>query len=419
MTKKFLTIDDFDLEDKTVLIRVDINSPIDPATGKFLDETRIQECTSTINKLSNTKLAVIAHQSNPGKKDFTSLEEHAKILEKHVKRKVKFVDDLFGSKARDAIKNMKKGDIILLENCRFYSEEVSLADKPVETQKKSHIVKKLSPLADYYVNDAFAAAHRAQPTLTGFSETIPMLTGLLMERELTMLGKAVEGAKRPTIALLGGAKVDDSVDVALNMLKNGIVDKILTTGVVANMFMYVNGIDVGTPNIEFMKKELGDFDETVTMTKEVLGSYKEKILMPVDVALNDNEQRKEIPTSKLPTDKPIFDLGKNTISGYIHEIKRAGTTILNGPAGVFETEAFSAGTYELFKAVANSKGYSVMGGGHTGVIVEKLNLAKSIGHVSTGGGACLNFLAGKKMPVVEALKRSKQLYDEGYFKKKP
>jgi phosphoglycerate kinase len=419
MTKKFLTLDDFDLEDKTVLLRVDINSPIDPATGKFLDETRIQECTSTINKLSRTKLAVIAHQSNPGKKDFTSLEEHAKILEKHVKRKVKFVDDLFGSKARDAIKSMKKGDIILLENCRFYSEEVSLADKPVETQKKSQIVKKLSPLADYYVNDAFAAAHRAQPTLTGFSETIPMLTGLLMERELTMLGKAVEGAKRPTIALLGGAKVDDSVDVALNMLKNGIADKILTTGVVANMFMYVNGVDIGKPNVEFMKKELGDFDETVAMTKEVLGSYKEKILMPVDVALNDNEQRKEIPISRLPTDKPIFDLGKNTISEYIHEIKRAGTTILNGPAGVFETEAFSAGTYELFKAVANSKGYSVMGGGHTGVIVEKLNLAKSIGHVSTGGGACLNFLAGKKMPVVEALKRSKQLYDEGYFKKKP
>lgn len=418
--KRFLGIDDFNLEDKTVLLRIDINSPVD-SEGRFKDETkegRVRESAHTIKALSNTRLVLLAHQGDVGKKDFTTLAEHAKVLSKYVGKPVKFVDDLFGSKAKDAIKSLKKGDVLLLENVRFYSEEITLANKPIDKMKSCHIVKNLAPLADYFVNDAFAAAHRSQPTLVGFSEVMPMLAGKVMEREIVMLGKAVEGAKKPSIAVLGGAKVDDSVDVASNMLKNNICEKVLATGVVANMFLYVKGVDIGKSNTEFMMRELKDFDAVAKQAKGLLNDYNGRIMVPTDVALDDGGRRREIAIGNLPTDKPIYDLGTATIADYIKEINKAGTVIANGPAGLYEKDEFATGTFDLFKAIANSKGYSVLGGGNTGEIVSKLKISSKLGHMSTGGGACINFLAGKTMPVIEALKKSKQLYDDGQFNKK-
>ena len=406
----FLTIDDFNFDGKTVLFRVDINSPI--KDGEIADDTRIRRSIETINALSNAKIVLLAHQSRPGKRDFTTMEEHAKVMSNILGRNVKYVNDLFGEKAVNAIRNMGKDEIIMLENVRFYDDE--LLKKPVEELAKTDFVKNLSPLADYYINDAFAAAHRSQTSLVAFSETLPSIAGRTMEREIKMLGRALN-PEHPNIAVLGGAKIDDSIDVMENMLEKGIADRVLTTGVVANMFLIANSIDVGKTNTDFIKKSLKEYDRILNLSKELLQKYENKIEIPDDVALNDDGERKEIPVSSLPSEKPIFDIGKKTINRYIELIKNAKTVILNGPAGVFEEQNFELGTKEIFKAVSSENLFSVTGGGDTVRAMNKYNLKAK--HMSTGGGACINFLAGRKMPGIEALKKSKTRYEAGYYKK--
>ncbi|MCK5548099.1 MAG: phosphoglycerate kinase, partial [Thermoplasmata archaeon] len=189
--KDFFTLDDFNLEDKKVLLRVDINSPIDPTTGNILDDTRMKAHLSTLRDLKGTKLIILAHQSRPGKNDFTTMEKHAQRLSLLLGTKIKYVDSLYGSGAMKAVKKMKKGDALLLENTRFFSEEIALKNADIKKMGKSHIVQKLGSIADYFVIDCFAAAHRAQPSIIGFSEVCPTLAGRLMERELRMLNRAI------------------------------------------------------------------------------------------------------------------------------------------------------------------------------------------------------------------------------------
>ena len=207
--KEYLTFDDVDLSGKTVILRVDINSPIDPTSGDILGDTRIRTHLETIRVLKNTKTVILAHQSRPGKSDFTTLEKHAKYISGLLKRKVNYIDDLFSSRAQNAIKDMKNGDIVLLENTRLFSEEIVLKDETIEKQSRTHIVQNLSELADYYINDAFAAAHRSQASLVGFTEVLPSLAGIVMDRELTAINKAISSNEHPCIVILGGQKVDD------------------------------------------------------------------------------------------------------------------------------------------------------------------------------------------------------------------
>lgn len=409
MKKDFYTLDDFSIEGKTVLLRVDINSPIDPSTGRILDNARIKMHISTIKDLSRSKVIILAHQSRPGKRDFTTLEKHAKRLSYLLGKKVKYVDGLFGSNVREIIKNMKNGDVVLLENTRFYSEEVVLKDKNISIQAKSHIVKKLAPLADFFVNDAFAAAHRSQPSIVGFAEVLPTLAGRVMEKELNVMDKILTEKEKPRTAVLGGMKVDDTIDAISNLLGKKIMDKVLTTGVVANIFLLAQGYKLGTPNIKFLEREVDDYIKLSERAKDLLDKYKNRIAVPTDVVLNHRGKRKGILVSSLPADKPIVDIGLDTMVRYIDEIKNAKIVVLNGPAGVFEIEEFAFGTIQLLNAVANSNSFSVIGGGHTIAIVKKLNLEDKIDHISTGGGALLSFLIGKKMPAVEMLKRSKRL----------
>lgn len=406
----FLTIDDFNFDGKTMLVRIDVNSPI--KDGKIADDTRIRRSVETINALSSAKVVLLAHQSRPGKKDFTTLEEHAKVMCNILGRNVKYVNNLFGEKAVNAIMNMVKDEILMLENVRFYNDE--LLKKPVEELAKTDFVKNLSPLADYYINDAFSVSHRSQTSVVAFPEVLPGIVGRGMEKEIKMLGRALN-PEHPNIAVLGGAKIDDSIDVMKNMLEKGIADKVLTTGVVANMFLTANSIDVGKTSSDFIKKSLKEYDRILNLSKELLQKYKNKIEIPDDVALNDDGERKEIPVSSLPSEKPIFDIGKETINSYIEIIKNAKTIILNGPAGVFEEQNFELGTKEIFKAVTSENIFSVTGGGDTVRAMNKYNLKAH--HMSTGGGACINFLAGRKMPGIEALKKSKIRYEEGYYSK--
>lgn len=406
MARGFFTMEDFDLSGRTVLVRVDINSPIDPTTGELLNDARLREHLNTIRDLRNSKAVVLAHQSRPGKDDYTSLAPHAERLSALLGRPVKFVDGLYNREALDAIRAMSPGDVLLLENVRFFAEEDALADAKFEKMAKTHIVRRLAPLAQYFVLDAFAAAHRAQPSLVGFCEVLPTLAGRVMENELTMLDRAVRSQDRPKIAIFGGVKADDSIAVAKHMLEKDVVDRVLTAGGVANMFLQAAGTDPGSPTTDFMRKEVEEYDAYVDACKKLLAEFRDRILLPTDVVLNDGGKRKAALVSALPASLQVYDIGLDTIAHYIREIGRAKTIFLNGPAGVFEIEEFSVGTREILRAVADADAFTVVGGGHTVAAVEQWGLEDSIDHVSTGGGALINYLAGKELPLVTALERS-------------
>ena len=403
---KVLTLDEVDLDGRTVLVRVDINSPLNPETNVFMDDTRMRRILPTLNKLSKSKVVLLAHQSRPGKKDFTSTLGHARELGRLLGRNVKWVDDIYGKKALTAIESLEDGELLMLNNVRMDDEENNTKgdfDIMAETQ----MVQNLSMIADAFVNDAFACAHRSSPSIVGFTNTLPCIAGELMNYELSKLGQALENPKRPCIAVLGGIKVDDSVIVADNMLRGGTCDHIWTTGGVANLFLYISGIDIGDMNVSFLKGELKDsWDETVAMASKLLVDFPECIIMPSDVALHMTGNRVDHPIQNLPIDGQIFDLGITSIRALSKAIKSAGTIILNGPAGVFEQTDFALGTVEMLNACAEGEGYAVMGGGHTATLVSQRGLANKMGHVSTGGGACLDLLAGRVLPGVASLEES-------------
>ncbi|MEA3558913.1 MAG: phosphoglycerate kinase [Candidatus Thermoplasmatota archaeon] len=410
MALPFFTISDLDLEESTVLMRIDINSPINPATGEILSLKRIEEHARSIKKLPPCKLVLLAHQSRPGKKDFFPLKEHAKALGKVLDRDIVHIDSLFHERAIEAIKKMKVGEILLLENSRFYSEEVSLKDAPLDVQESTHIVKKLAEVADYYINDAFSAVHRSQPTLVGFTRLLPSCAGPLMEKELRALSRVTRDPGSPCIAILGGLKVDDSINVAENLLVNGKCDRILTTGVVGSMFQWADGFDLGTINVNFIKQEIKGALKLVERCGEMMRDHPGKVLYPTDMALNQDGKRVRITLDDLPASAPIYDISMDTIVKYSSIIKEARTIILNGPSGVYEIPGFSDGTVEIFRAVDASNAYSVVGGGETTAVIKDRKFT-DIDHVSTGGGALIGYLSGKEMPVLIALKRSREIFE--------
>jgi phosphoglycerate kinase len=402
MAPDFNTIDDLEVEGKTVLVRVDINSPVDPLTGLLLDDTRIRLHAETIAELANkgAKTVIIAHQSRPGKKDFTTLEQHAEALSNLLDRPVSYVDDIFGSNAREAISGMRSGDILLLENVRFYSEEILQREAP--QQAETHMVKLLSPLVDYFINDAFAAAHRSQPSLVGFAVNLPSAAGRVMERELTALYSAVSNVERPCVYVLGGVKVDDSIMVMENALEAGSADYILTTGLVANIFLWGGGLNIRKHNQNFIKDR--DYCVYVKKAQELCKKFKDQILVPTDLAVCKDDKRLEYPVDQLPN-LPIFDLGTETTTEYARVIRNARTIFANGPAGVFEKEGFNQGTEDILNAISSSPGFSIIGGGHLAAAANKMGLG-GISHISSGGGASISLIAGERLPAVEVLKKA-------------
>ena len=401
----FNTIDDFDIEDKTVLVRIDINSPVDPSSGIILDDTRLKLHAQTVKELSNkgAKVVLLAHQSRPGKKDFTTLSQHAQALSDILNLRVKYTDSLFSNAAKEAIKSLKSHEILLLENARFFSEE-SLSRTP-EEQSKTLLVRHLSPLIDYFVNDAFAAAHRSQASLVGFTVDTPSAAGRVMEKELTVIQDALDNVEHPCVFLLGGMKPEDSIDVMENVLSNGTADSILTTGIVGNIVLWAAGVDIGQVNKDFIASR--GYGDMVEKAKELIDRFGDKVKYPIDVACDIDGQRVDIDFKEIPN-KSIFDIGVKTISYYAKEIRDAKYIFANGPAGVFEDPKFSMGTEDLINAMATSKGFTLIGGGHIAAATAGLGLEEHMSHLSSGGGACISMLAGKKLAAVEALKNSKK-----------
>ena len=398
--KDYLTLDDVTLDNKRVLLRVDFNSPMDPS-GNILDDKRIRSHLETLRALEDCRVAIIAHQSRAGKKDYTTLEAHARILTRLLRRDVSYIDDIFGSHAQNSIKSLRPGEVILLENTRFYAEE-NMNRSPAD-HAKSHMVRKLAPLFDLFVNDAFAVSHRSHCSVVGFTEVLPSIAGILMDREITALDRGLRGNEHPTVFSLGGTKADDSIKVVRNVLSRGGADKILTSGVVATVFMMAKGIDVGEANRKFVEDQ--EYLEQIPIAAKLLLEYPDKIVLPSDVALNQNGERVEVSVDKLPAPLPIADIGLETIVSYSKFLKEAKVTVLNGPTGIFEQEKFKLGTSELLKAATLSS-YSIAGGGHSVAAIEQLDLESKFSHVSMGGGASITYLSGESLPGIEALKKA-------------
>lgn len=389
----------------TVMLRVDFNSPIDPSSNQILDDKRFREHLPTVQALEDARLVVLTHQSRPGKKDYTTLEAHAAKLERLLGRPVTYVDDIFGRCAREAIRNAKRGDVLMLENLRFSAEE-NLTLKPEEA-KKTILVRRLASMADSYVNDAFGTAHRSQPSIVGMPLALPSVAGLLMEKEVANLSRVFSGAPRPITFVLGGTKVDDSIAVAKNVLERGTADRVIIVGVVGNVFLLAAGYDIGQPSIQLID-HLGYRDE-VARAGELLEVYRDRISLPRSVAVREDGEREEYRVSAIPGDAQVLDIGSESIRGFTGEITESGTVVVNGPAGLFEEEEFAIGTYDLLRA-ASTVEFSVVGGGHSGVAIERLGLEDRFSHISTGGGAAIEFLTGKKMPAIEALELSREIF---------
>jgi len=402
---KFLTMDDFDFREKTVLVRVDFNSPIDPQTKKILDDTRIRaHAETTIRELvqKGAKTVILAHQGRPGSPDFTPLEQHAKILGKILDKPVKYVDDVFGEKAQEAVRKLKAGETLVVENVRTFADEQKKGSP--EEHARSEFVKNLAPLADVFVNDAFAAAHRAHISIVGFTAVLPSAAGRIMERELKALSRVLENPEKPCIYIFGGAKADDSLKISQYVLENNIADHILTGGVISHLFLVAKGFNLGKPSMDFLEKEevLG----LVTGIQDLMKRYPGRIEVPADVAVAVEGKRKEITVTELPTSHPIYDIGTKTTKNYGKIIKDAKSIVVSGPMGVYERREFMLGTKKTFEAVAASKAFSLVGGGHTVAATKELGLTDKISYVSTAGGALIEFLMGEALPGVMALEKA-------------
>jgi len=402
---KILTMDDYDFRSKTALVRVDFNSPIDPQTKRVLDDTRIRaHADTTIRELcgKGAKVVILAHQGRPGDPDFTPLRQHAEILGKILGRPVKYVDDIFGGRAQKAIKELKDGEILVLENVRTFADEQKKGTP--EEHAKSEFVKSLAPLANVFVNDAFAAAHRAHISIVGFTTVLPSVAGRIMERELKALGKVLHAPEKPCVYILGGAKADDSLKISRYVLKNKIADRVLTGGVVGHLFLAAKGVDLGKPNMDFLaKKELMGL---VSGISNLMKEYPKMIDVPIDLAVDVEGRRKEMKVKELPTNYMICDIGADTVKSYDDTIREAKSIVISGPMGVFENKEFEFGTRKVFEAIAASRAFSLVGGGHTVAAVEELGLTKKMGYVSTAGGALIEFLMGEQLPGVVALEKA-------------
>ncbi|MBN2013790.1 MAG: phosphoglycerate kinase [Candidatus Altiarchaeota archaeon] len=396
------TMDDFDFSGKTVLVRIDINTPIDLKRGELLDDRRFRSHRNTLTELveKGAKIVILAHQGRPGDSDFTTMEKHAERLGEIINHPVEYVDSIFSSYALKKIEDMENSSILLLENVRFYSEEV--LERPSDAQAKTFLVQKLSKVVDYYIDDAFATAHRSQPSIVGFPLVIPSLAGRLMEKELGSIDRITKNPKKPLAFVLGGTKADDSLRASRLALENGM-DYILTGGVVGNIFLAAKGYRIGDPNIEFIRGK--KMVEQIDVAKELLDKYVDKIVLPVDVALDNHGERTEIPVSELPQNLRISDIGHQTVENFKRIIAKCGTLYAKGALGIFEEKNFAYGTEEVVKAIAASKAFSVIGGGHLVASARKLDIEDKITHISSGGGASISLLAGYKLPAVEALRQ--------------
>lgn len=408
-----LSLSDVNLDGLTVLYRVDVNSPIEPSSGELLDDGRLRAIVPTIEKLSKTKLVILGHQSRPGKSDFTDMSSHSKRLQSIIGREVKFVSDICGEFAIQSIENLLDGEILFLDNVRMNEEEYGKKYKSNEDTENTNIIDSLVEIADVYVTDAFAASHRRSPTLTGFASRIPNVCGLLMEKEIDGLRIALHNPPQPYLSILGGAKADDSLRVAKNLIKKGFIDTVAFVGVAGNMMLWAAGHDIGEVNKNFIRENLGDeFENTWNYASNLISEHSDLLFLPSDLAIEEEDKRIPISLDDLPTEFPIYDIGIQTLMDLRPIIKQASCILWNGPASYFELPKFAFGTIEILNMCSEADGITIIGGGHTSALVNQRGASKFMTHTSTGGGSTMSFLSGERMPVIEALKKSYSIFSQ-------
>jgi len=391
---KVLTLDDFDLKGKTVFLRVDMNCPIDPGTMEISGTKRIEEAIETLQSLKEARVVVASHQGRVGNNDYTGMDKHAKVLEKLMNRKIKYVEDTIGEAAQNAIRNLENEDILLLDNLRLCAEE-NYEFTP-ENAAKTIMVTRLAKLFDLCVLDSFPSAHRSHPSIVGFPQVLPACAGRIVEREVRNLDEIMTVAKAPHVIVLGGSKVPDRLEAIKLLIQNGRADHVLLTGLIGNVFMRAQARVKSSLGI---KRE----EEVVAKAHTLIGEYPDVFATPVDIAIDKDGERVEMDVREMGKGDKIFDLGPKTVEYYSKLIAGAGTVFISGPAGFFEKENFSYGTKALLTAVANSMATTIVSGGHLTTALKQQGLAEKINHISTAGGALVLYLTGEKLPMIKAL----------------
>lgn len=397
---------------KRVLFRPDINSPIDKQ-GRIVNTNRLEKTVPTLKYLADggAKIAIIAHQGDTlDYQNLISMREHAEILSKLSGVRVAYLDDVAGDAAIEAVRNLKAGEAVLLGNLRYLTEEVSTFEKDVkltaDEMLSTYLVRRLGGLFDVYVNDAFSAAHRNAPSMVAFQKLMPSYAGPLFFKEYEALWKVLNGAAKPVVFVLGGAKISDAFGMMGKVLKDGVADKILATGVTGVVMQLARGVRMGAKYEKWLKDR--DLTVFVDEARELLKDYADKFVLPTDFAVEENGKRREVGLNELPLDDKMFsDIGEKSILAFEDEIKKAGTIFVNGPAGVYENDIFAEGTSRVWKAVAAAEGYSVIGGGDTVSAAARFVDLKDIDYVCTAGGAMVRFLSGKRLPLIEAMLNAK------------
>lgn len=404
-------LDAFDYSGKTVLLRVDINSPIDPGTKKIVDQNRIKKSIPTIKHIlgQKAKLAMIAHQGDTlDYQNLIPMSEHAEKLSALLGIEVKYIDDVAGPAAQAAVSGLKPGQAILLGNLRYLCEEISTFEDAVKLEPQemldTYLVRGLAPLVDIYVNDAFAAAHRNAPSMVAFQEIKPSAGGILLLQEVEALTRVMKMPEKPAVFVLGGAKISDAFGMMKQVLANGTADRILACGITGQIMLMAKGMAMGEKTESFIKDR--SLDAFIAPAREYLKGYPGKIVVPVDLAYEKAGKRCEIDVDRLPVEEIFMDIGAKTIAAFKEVLAGAGTIFVNGPAGVFENKLFETGTNEIWNAVADAKGYSVLGGGDTVSAAARFIDAGKIDYVCTAGGAMVRFLSGKKLPLIEAMQKA-------------
>ena len=391
---KVLTLDDFDLKGKTVFLRVDMNCPIDPDTMEISGTKRIEEAIETIKSLEESKVVVATHQGRVGNKDYTGMDKHAIVLEKLLNKEIKYVEDVIGAAAQHEIKNLRNGQVLLLDNLRLCAEE-NYEFAPKEAAK-TIMVSRLSKYFDLCVLDSFPSAHRSHPSIVGFPQVIPACAGRIVEREVRNLDEIMTVAKAPHVIVLGGSKVLDRLEAIKLLIQNRRADHILLTGLIGNVFMRAQARIKSPLGI---KRE----EEVVAKAHTLIGEYPDVFSTPVDIAIDKDGERVEMDVRDLAKGDNIYDLGPKTVNYYSKLIAGAGTVFISGPAGFFEKENFSSGTKGLLSAVANSMATTIVSGGHLTSALKRYGLAEQINHISTAGGALVLYLTGEKLPMMKSL----------------
>lgn len=390
------TLKDLNVDGKRVLVRVDYNVPISSETGEISDDTRIVASLDTIKYLldHNAKVILMSHLGRPknGAEKKFSLEPVAKKLSELIGKDVLFLqsDKVVDEKVKEACNNLANGDIVLLENTRFRAEETKNGDE---------FAKELASLADLYVNDAFGTSHRAHASNVGVSKYLESALGFLVEKEVSIMGKALDNPERPFIAILGGAKVSDKIGVIDNLLDK--VDGILVGGGMAWTFLKSEGYEVGKSLVE---------NDKLDLAKELLKKATEKgvkFFLPIDAVvaeeMTEDSPSKVISINDFTPEEKAFDIGPRTVSVFVEEIKKSKTVVWNGPMGVFEIKQFANGTFDIAKALSEVDATTIIGGGDSASAIEKSGYKNKVTHVSTGGGASLEFLEGKTLPGIDAI----------------